>query len=613
MEASKPPEQIGDQSGRGQILITVGIAWIVYFAVGLWRTWPTLQSGDLSTGGDDFMRLLQVYEFLDGAGWFDVLQERMNPPDGVLMHWSRLPDLPLALIIGGLEPWLGRLQASQIAVTAVPALLMATTLFTLSLIVRRVFDNRAVGLCLLVFLLGMPAITQFFPTRIDHHNWQMLLSVLMLYGIVRVWNNDKDWLGAIITGTAVSASLWIGTEAVPWFAGANLALLFAALKNDEQLRGGLIQAQLALILSTVFLVLTEPFDSIWAARCDSHSIFYVGLTLISVFTWICMVPIWQLTSSATLRFLATSIAGGCALGALLWLFPQCAGGPYAEIDPVLAEKWLSQITEAQNAFALFQTRPIFAAYYFVMPVAGTIIATYLLITRRDLRDRGLVAIWLFVTLAFAQAVMQNQALRFADLFAAIPLAWMLFLFLNIKREEWTSFKRLGLTAVTIYCLSPLLPVNLMTLFPSLENSASRGLAEFKNGECSIKDVKTELNSLEPSVILGTSNMGPVLLFHTKHSVVTANYHRNPKGILSGLKFLESKTENEAKDIVRAHNTDYVLLCPNSSQVKRIESGFIGDLMDGTIPDWMRLIPFQAESSLRLYEIRDGRSLRNSLP
>lgn len=612
MDESTPSEQTAESSGNLQLFFTVGFAWAIFLVLGLWRSWPTLQSGDLSTGGDDFMRLLQVYELLDGAGWFDLLQERMNPPEGVLMHWSRLPDLPLALLIGSLEPWLGRVLASQIAVTAVPATLMAATLTTLALIVRKVFDQRAVGLCLLVVLLSVSTIGQFFPTRVDHHNWQIFLSVLMLYGVIRIWDNAKDLAGPILIGAAVSCSLWIGTEAIPWIAGANIALFFAALKNDDQLRGGLIQAQLALVLSAVFLVLTVPLEDIWVARCDSHSVFYVGLTIVSVFTWLSMVPIWQLTASPALRFLATSVTGGAALGALVWLFPQCVGGPYAEIDPVLAEKWLSKIAEAQNAWSIIQTSPLVGTYHFVMPLSGLLIASYLLIKRKDFRERGFFAVWLFLIIATAQALIQNRVLRFADLYAAIPLAWLIFLILDVKRSEWSSMKRLGLTLAIIYALSPFPPTTIATLFPSLNKKISTGLREFKAGECSIRNVKAELNRLEPSIILGTSNMGPLLLFHTNHSVVTANYHRNTEGILSGFRFLESQTDDEAKSVIKAHKTDYILLCPSDSQVRKVKTGFVRDLMEGTIPDWLRPIPFQSDSSLRLYEIRDQSSLRNSL-
>ena len=45
---------------------------------------------------DDVMRLVQVRDLLGGQGWFDLYQHRMNPPEGTLMHWSRLVDAPLA-------------------------------------------------------------------------------------------------------------------------------------------------------------------------------------------------------------------------------------------------------------------------------------------------------------------------------------------------------------------------------------------------------------------------------------------------------------------------------------------------------------------------------------
>src|SRR5260370_41349134 len=48
---------------------------------------------------DDAMRLVEVRDLLAGQGWFDLTQYRLNPPDGVVMHWSRLIDLPLALLI----------------------------------------------------------------------------------------------------------------------------------------------------------------------------------------------------------------------------------------------------------------------------------------------------------------------------------------------------------------------------------------------------------------------------------------------------------------------------------------------------------------------------------
>src|SRR5690606_28265498 len=48
---------------------------------------------------DDIMRLVQVRDLLAGQGWFDLMQYRLGLEGGILMHWSRLVDLPIAALI----------------------------------------------------------------------------------------------------------------------------------------------------------------------------------------------------------------------------------------------------------------------------------------------------------------------------------------------------------------------------------------------------------------------------------------------------------------------------------------------------------------------------------
>ncbi|HEX9906114.1 MAG TPA: hypothetical protein VGA77_14250, partial [Propylenella sp.] len=39
---------------------------------------------------DDGLRLLGIRDLIAGQGWFDTHQYRYLPPEGVLLHWSRL-------------------------------------------------------------------------------------------------------------------------------------------------------------------------------------------------------------------------------------------------------------------------------------------------------------------------------------------------------------------------------------------------------------------------------------------------------------------------------------------------------------------------------------------
>ena len=70
---------------------------------------------------DDSLRLVQVRDLLAGQGWFDLHAHRVDPLDGgVLMHWSRLVDLPIAAVIWTLRPLLGQADAELAALIAVP-------------------------------------------------------------------------------------------------------------------------------------------------------------------------------------------------------------------------------------------------------------------------------------------------------------------------------------------------------------------------------------------------------------------------------------------------------------------------------------------------------------
>jgi len=65
---------------------------------------------------DDAMRLVEVRDLLAGQNWFDLTQYRLNPPGGVVSHWSRLIDLPLALLIKANELVLPTALAERIAI-----------------------------------------------------------------------------------------------------------------------------------------------------------------------------------------------------------------------------------------------------------------------------------------------------------------------------------------------------------------------------------------------------------------------------------------------------------------------------------------------------------------
>src|SRR5687767_5088328 len=105
MPAETMPTKLGSsRRGEEPALYALLLAFWLAFAFAVAAT-EFLNPGTFySQDPDSVMRLVQVRDLLAGQGWFDLVQHRLAPPDGVLMHWSRLIDAPLAglVLIGDL-------------------------------------------------------------------------------------------------------------------------------------------------------------------------------------------------------------------------------------------------------------------------------------------------------------------------------------------------------------------------------------------------------------------------------------------------------------------------------------------------------------------------------
>ena len=94
MDDAEPNKRI---SSARSMPLWVSIALAVVAAVAL--TWPNASA--VWTGGeffdtDDAMRAVQLRDLLAGQSWFDMTAYRLDPPNGMFTHWSRMIDIPLA-------------------------------------------------------------------------------------------------------------------------------------------------------------------------------------------------------------------------------------------------------------------------------------------------------------------------------------------------------------------------------------------------------------------------------------------------------------------------------------------------------------------------------------
>jgi hypothetical protein len=240
----------GQVDWRGQ-LDRQWLRWTLAFWAGvivwyLWQRWGVLYWLTLSDT-DDNMRLLQVRAWMSGQGWFDLRQYRLNPPDGLDIHWSRIVDLPLAGLILFFRLFTTPEWAERWAIGIAPLLPLGIVLVALALTARRLVAPRAWPLALVLMLGTSATMLMFLPGRIDHHGWQLaalgLGTAIAYLGFASEANRalrcdalTPPWLAVMTTaGAALFVIARIGPQsrwmrfAVAAAAGAIIAGGFAAL------------------------------------------------------------------------------------------------------------------------------------------------------------------------------------------------------------------------------------------------------------------------------------------------------------------------------------------------------------------------------------------------
>ena len=122
---------------RADALLALAIAVLLSISWGV-ADWARLRHM-LLPDPDDMVRLAQVRDWLAGQASNDWTQYRMAPPAGSPMHWSRVNDFGIAVIILALTPMLGQHYAELTAALLYPGLLFACALLLSARIGRRLW------------------------------------------------------------------------------------------------------------------------------------------------------------------------------------------------------------------------------------------------------------------------------------------------------------------------------------------------------------------------------------------------------------------------------------------------------------------------------------------
>jgi hypothetical protein len=573
--------------------LLVGLAWLLVVAQLLAQNWAETAQTLLDT--DDAMRLAQLKDWLAGQGWYDLNQRRIAP--GYESHWSRLIDLGLAgtLFLFGLfcEPAL----AERLMRTAWPMLWVLPAIAGTAAIAWRIAGREAALITLLLALIGLPALYQFRPGRIDHHNVQIALSVLAV--AATVWSDRVRW-AAFAAGAVTGLALAIGLECLPYLivCGAAFALRYVF---DRAGARAAADYGLALAASSVaaFLVIVGPQH--WARSvCDAIAINWVALVGIGGLGLVAAGH-WFASTHAAVRLGCALAVAAAAAAVFLALEPRCLYGPYGQTDPAVWPIWLAHVREMQPLIPLMAKSPLTAIAIATFPVAALVAALVLL--RSDLRrDFGYLA----ASAALLSAFLTTLAAIKANAYAAwlgMPLVavFTLQLFAALRLHALVPRFAVGLLFT---------PAALSIGAVSIANAA--GLEDRENfsrpeREACLKiENYAPLGALSAGLVAADIDYGPFLLALTPHSIVAAPYHRLSAGIIAAHQVF-ALPPDDARAALKRLGATYVITCgprpPKDLDGARLDASLWGRLQAGHVPDWLDADPASDGRPFRVYRVR----------
>ncbi|MDP3898653.1 MAG: GtrA family protein, partial [Mesorhizobium sp.] len=538
-------------------LLSIGIAALGGFA--------TLIDTDDS---DSLVRMVEVRDLIAGQGWFDLMQYRLGPEGGVLMHWSRLVDAPLAAIVLFVRGLTGSMAWGEIAAAVLwPSLLLGVGVFLLVRMARIAHGAAAALPALAVGGIGLMTIGIFQPAAIDHHNLQLVLTLGMAAGLL-----TGCFAAAAAAGACAALSIAVGMETLPYVAVGGLIagglLLFRGSRETPTAMGfglGFAATAAAAFAATV------PARDWLVPACDAFSVAQ-GAIAVPAGLGLAMIAGSRAVNAGFGRRLAALGLLGAALGALaLVAFPQCLADPYAGLDPRLKTHWLDSVTEARSIVGVARFSPSMLVAWYVTPLLALAVFAVQVVRLGARRQDAILGALLVA--AILVSLWQVRGALFAIPLGVIPLAgW-------IARRRAAALADAGLPATLAMALAWLLSMNIVwsTGAGVASQLAGKGRKSDATVTCYRAADYAALAGLPAANVLAISNLGPGILNRTQHRALSGPYHRNVAGNLATLDMFMADPAAAAA-MAETWRVGLVAFCPGNSETRALTRAAPGGLL-----------------------------------
>ncbi|MBS0249755.1 MAG: hypothetical protein JSR78_01685 [Proteobacteria bacterium] len=571
--------------------------WLVALAfVGI-RSWHLEGVGVYGFFGDpdDATRLIQVRELMASWHWFDTTTMKFGGNAGMLSHWSRLVDLPIAALIAGFNLFLPIEDAERLTHAAWPMLTLGFLTWVMFKATAQVGGDMVGRLTLLFAALAPLGWYQFTVGRIDHHN-------VMIAGIVSaallMWAYPQRPAAWRFAGVLVGFSLAVGYEALaPAVALGTFAAAWGLFDPRVEKSAGAFSIALALTFAAAFFATIAP--SRWMdIKCDAISLNMVVLVASGVTgLLVALGPGREWTLSARIASIAACAGVGIAFYG--WLEPKCLAGPLGQLPPLAVKIWLNKVAENKSIVSDFFQRH-FSQSLALLAFYG--IALWAQVHRlRETRSASdlflLAAVLSFVGLA----CWQYKYVSYASFISIVPMALV-----------FSSLGPVGeISAATVRFGAIVLLNQMVLLWASGGVDAAIGappvktkLVQTNADACSKPDAIRELAALPAGLVAAHIEVGAFIAAETHHRVLAAPYHRIANAIIANHLIFSARDAKTAAALLKHEDVDYVAICDGLDKPYATNPDWKGtlkvDLVNGKTPSF--LVPVALPDAHAIYHV-----------
>ncbi len=563
------------------------LIWLAVSAVISMVSFDQIASG-IGWGPDDQLRQVQLRDWLAGQSWFDTTQYRIAAPDSQPMHWPRLIELPLALIILTLGPIIGPAAAETVAMTVVPLIALGLAMWLVAKITEQLFDRKIALLSAALTATAVPVIAQLRPMRIDHHGWQIVLALVALWTMF--WPDKRK--GGLVMGFALALWLSISLEGLPLSVAFITLLAWRwIISLDEGVR--LFWTLFGFLVSSTLLYLLNhgEFD-VLRTYCDAIA----PAHLLACFAGaIIILPAIKFTPVSWLvRLIALGFAGIAALSIFYTSAPQCVGSAFGELDPLVRDYWLVNVREGLPIWDQ-PTREIISLFGGSILVGlGSLI--FLKWKRPDVADKDRLFLLAYALIwAFVVSLLVQRAAAVAAVYALPLVGWAVHhAFLGARKIKRPVTRILATVGVVFLILPGPLFLGLVNGINGDGKPDETEQMASSDGRpaCDSSASLQRLNILPPSTIITPFDFGPEILVQTPHNVLATSHHRNDAAMGDQIKIFTSNP-NAARALIEARNISYIIACPKEPELNvysgKHPEGLWAKLSKGESPPWLKTV------------------------